>query len=224
MDVEGVVPVLNVSDLLASFAWFEKIGWEKRWEWGEPPDFGAVGSGVGEIFLCEQCQGSRATETQPDAGTWMSWFLGSPEAVDAAHARAVEYGLTVLQPPQDMPWNVRECHLRHPDGHVFRVGAPLGVDDLPSRVRAEGPPLEIERVNVPVRLEKRLASLLRDLAEHKGMSVDSCLEETLLHTFERMGGGVASPHAPTTFPYIRDLKEKHGIEYDVHASYRFVES
>jgi len=21
-----------------------------------------------------------------------------------------------------MPWNVREMHLRHPDGHVFRVG------------------------------------------------------------------------------------------------------
>jgi len=21
-----------------------------------------------------------------------------------------------------MPWNVREMHVRHPDGHVFRVG------------------------------------------------------------------------------------------------------
>jgi hypothetical protein len=24
--------------------------------------------------------------------------------------------------PTDMPWNVREMHRRHPDGHVFRVG------------------------------------------------------------------------------------------------------
>ena len=24
-------------------------------------------------------------------------------------------------PPTDMPWNVREMHLRHPDGNVFRV-------------------------------------------------------------------------------------------------------
>jgi hypothetical protein len=23
--------------------------------------------------------------------------------------------------PADMPWNVREMHIRHPDGHVFRV-------------------------------------------------------------------------------------------------------
>ncbi len=24
-------------------------------------------------------------------------------------------------PASNMPWNVREMHLRHPDGHVFRV-------------------------------------------------------------------------------------------------------
>ena len=48
-----------------------------------------------------------------------------------------------------------------------------------------------ERVDVPVRLEKRLAALLRDLAEHKGMSLNSCLEETLLHTFNQVGD--ASP-------------------------------
>jgi len=26
-------------------------------------------------------------------------------------------------PPTDEPWGVREFHLRHPDGHTFRVGA-----------------------------------------------------------------------------------------------------
>jgi len=30
--------------------------------------------------------------------------------------------LDVTFPPTDMPWNVREMHLRHADGHVFRVG------------------------------------------------------------------------------------------------------
>ena len=24
-----------------------------------------------------------------------------------------------------MPWNVREMHVRHPDGHVFRIGQGL---------------------------------------------------------------------------------------------------
>ena len=29
--------------------------------------------------------------------------------------------LDVTFPPTDMPWKVREMHVRHPDGHVFRV-------------------------------------------------------------------------------------------------------
>ncbi|HET7872643.1 MAG TPA: hypothetical protein VFL42_09040, partial [Terriglobales bacterium] len=81
-----------------------------------------------------------------------------------------------------------------------------------------GPPVKIHRVDVPVRLEKRLAALLKDLANHKRMSVISCLEEMLLHTNEGVG-----PHTETTLRYIQELKEKHGIDYDCHASYRFVE-
>ena len=50
-----------------------------------------------------------------------------------------------------------------------------------------GPPVRIERVDAPVRLEKRLAALLRDLAEHKRMSIGSCLEEMLLHTNDGVG-------------------------------------
>ena len=41
--------------------------------------------------------------------------------VDAVHQRCLEQGLEVTWPPTDMPWNVREMHVRHPDGHVFRI-------------------------------------------------------------------------------------------------------
>jgi hypothetical protein len=78
-------------------------------------------------------------------------------------------------------------------------------------------------VDVPLRLEKRLAALLVDLATHKQMSVSSCLEEMLLHTCEPLGEGVASPHTKRTISFIQELKKKHGIDYDCHASYRFVE-
>ena len=69
-----------------------------------------------------------------------------------------------------------------------------------------------------LRLEKRLAGLLLDLAQHKRMSVNSCLEEILLHTNE----GV-EPHTMATLRHIQELKKKHGIDYDSHGSYRFVE-
>jgi hypothetical protein len=38
--IERVTPILNVSNIQESFAWFEKLGWKKAWDWGDPPDFG----------------------------------------------------------------------------------------------------------------------------------------------------------------------------------------
>lgn len=89
---------------------------------------------------------------------------------------------------------------------------------LDGRSAPTGPPIEIQRVDVPVRLEKRLAALLVDLAAHKRMSIDSCLEEMLLHTNDGVG-----PHTKGTVRYIQQLKRKHGIDYDSHGSCRFVE-
>jgi uncharacterized glyoxalase superfamily protein PhnB len=56
-------------------------------------------------------------------GVWMSWFLETPEEVDAMRTVCVELGVDVSMPPTDEPWGIREFHLRHPDGHTFRVGA-----------------------------------------------------------------------------------------------------
>lgn len=223
MDIQGLTPILNVSSMEQSFAWFEKLGWKKRWDWGEPPQFGCVGNGSFDVFLCLDGQGCRA-EGDGEA-TWMSWFLASPAEVDAAYETARANGVVVTQAPADYPWGMREFNVRHPDGHVMRIGAGnQDEEESEAELHASGPPLPIERVAVPVRLEKRLAALLQDLAIHKGMSLDSTLEEILLHTNEPYGGGVASPHTQRTLRYIQELKRKHGIDYDSHGSYRFVES
>ncbi|HKF23964.1 MAG TPA: bleomycin resistance family protein [Candidatus Angelobacter sp.] len=132
MKVKGVTPILNVSDFPATFAWFEKWGWKKLWDWGTPPTFGAVGSSECEIFLCKDGQGGRgrgantatfgdATD-QLDKGVWMSVWVDN---VDEVHRQCVAAGLDVTFPPANMPWNVREMHVRHPDGHVFRVSQGL---------------------------------------------------------------------------------------------------
>jgi catechol 2,3-dioxygenase-like lactoylglutathione lyase family enzyme len=129
MKLKRLIPILNVSDLQESFAWFEKIGWTKGWEWGEPPGFGGVHSGECEIFLCQNGQGSRGgamprhVEDDDTGGVWMTWFLDSPAEVDAFYQLAVQQGVIVTRPPHNYEWGVRECHIRHPDGHTFRVGA-----------------------------------------------------------------------------------------------------
>jgi hypothetical protein len=118
-------------------------------------------------------------------------------------------GVEIAQPIADRPYNMRDYTVRDLYGYYLTFGHHL---------LNAGPPIKIERVDVPVRLEKRLADLLQDLAKHKRMSVDSCLEEMLLHTNDGVG-----PHTKTTVDYIQELKKKHGIDYDCHASYRFVE-
>jgi len=129
MNAKHITPILNVSDISASFAWFEKWGWRKCWDWGTPPTFGAVGSGECEIFLCQGAQGGHGKgantttftvdgDEAGDKGVWMSVWV---EDVDEVHRQCVAAGLDVTFPPTDMPWNVRETHVRHPDGHVFRI-------------------------------------------------------------------------------------------------------
>jgi catechol 2,3-dioxygenase-like lactoylglutathione lyase family enzyme len=135
MTVQGVTPILNVSSVVDSIAWFERLGWRRGFTWPDGdanPGFGSVCSDKAEIFLCRGAQGSRGTvmprfpgDDDTD-GVWMSWWVASPAEVDAMHATALSHAMTVTHPPTDKPWGVREFHLRHPDGHTFRVSAGAG--------------------------------------------------------------------------------------------------
>ncbi len=195
---------LCVSDVLAAADFYrEKLGFSLGFTWGDPPTIAGVNLGKVQIFL-EQ-------GTPCPQGCSVYFLIGdADELYELQRARGVE----VVDPPADRPWGIRDYKVRDLHGYILTFGHYL---------LNTGPPIPIERVDVPVRLEKRLAALLQDLAAHKHMSLSSCLEETLLHTFEPLGDGVASPHTPRTLRYIQDLKAKHGIDYDCHGSYRFVE-
>lgn len=142
MNVIGITPILNVSDVGASIAWFGKLGWTRGFAYNEggliedgasndhgPATFGSVCAGQATIFLCRDGQGLRGGHPARYDGddvtgaTWMSVWLGSPAEVDAAHALAVAAGITVIWPPTDEPWRARECRIMHPDGHVLRLSA-----------------------------------------------------------------------------------------------------
>jgi hypothetical protein len=102
-----------------------------------------------------------------------------------------------------------------PDGHTFRFGTGISKKDL-----------KVKRMPIEARIEERLASVLIEIAVATNRTVGEVLEETLLHTFEPVPGvrdAVASPHTPATFRLIEGLKQKHGLDYDPHAAYRFTE-
>lgn len=155
MAIAGITPILNVSDVPSSFAWFEALGWKRGFAWnsGGMIDGAADANASGrahfgsvcatwrdaeghahewQIFLCCGAQGSRGTIRPKHAGddetdgVWMSWWIDGALALAAMHETCVRLGFDVTMPPTDEPWGVREFHLRHPDGHMFRISCACG--------------------------------------------------------------------------------------------------
>jgi catechol 2,3-dioxygenase-like lactoylglutathione lyase family enzyme len=124
MKVDGVIPVLNVTDVEASLEWFVKLGFSRGFEWRAEGDevtgFAAVGADGFEIFLCLDGQGGRG-----EHGTWVFVFVAN---VDALHETCNREHVEVVVAPRDEPWGVREMHVQHPDGHIIRFGTGLGHD------------------------------------------------------------------------------------------------
>jgi catechol 2,3-dioxygenase-like lactoylglutathione lyase family enzyme len=204
VECERQHPSLFVSDVPAAVEFYTgKLAFRLGFTWGTPPTMAGVNLGQVQVFL-EQ-------GTPVPQGCALYFVVDDADALfEFQRANGVE----VVVPPDDRDYGLRDYSVRDLHGYRLTFGHHL---------LNAGPPLPIERVDVPVRLEKRLAALLRDLAAHKRMSVDSCLEEILLHTCEPLGDGVASPHTKSQLRVIQELKKKHGIDYDSHASYRFVE-
>ena len=149
MHVNAIRPILNVTDVPASILWFEKLGFHRGMAWNAgggliddaqlenehgPATFGSVCANSAEegegplIFLCRDAQGKRDPDPTPDlegwdfGAVWMSWWV---DDVDAAHAECVRHGVTVVRPPMNESWGIRECLVLHPDGHCFRISGPV---------------------------------------------------------------------------------------------------
>ena len=197
-------PSLAVPDVNRAVEFYtSKLGFKLAFTGGDPPKFAAVKLGQAELFLEQGTPGPHACSVY--------FVIGN---ADQLHEFQRESGVEIVEPPGIRQWGIRDYTIQDLNGYRLTFG---------HRTFTDGPPLEIERVDVAVRLEKRIAAVLKDLAEFKGMSLSSCLEETLLHTFEPFGDGVASPHTQTDLRRIQELKRLHGIDYDSHGSYRFVE-
>ena len=144
MNPTHVTPILNVSDVAASIAWFAALGMPLQFAYGDEgpvsqealaagthAGFASVGGDGACVFLCEGAQGLRGGSEPRFEGDdacgamWLSLWWPDGSQVDQVHAEAVQRGVKVLMAPRDEPWGVRECHLQHPDGHVLRVSAAL---------------------------------------------------------------------------------------------------
>jgi len=109
------IPIFTVHDLRASQRYFrDALGFELKWEDGDPPDFAAVGRGDATLFMCQRCQGN--------PGAWIMIF--TPDVVKL-HRELVARKAIIKMPPRDMPWRLREMHVADPDGNTIRFGSAI---------------------------------------------------------------------------------------------------
>jgi hypothetical protein len=76
----------------------------------------------------------------------------------------------------------------------------------------------VERVQIGVRMEKRMVKVLKALAEYHDMSLGDLLEGLVLHAFESQ-----LPFGKESLKCIAQLKEVYGMVYGVSASHRMIE-
>jgi hypothetical protein len=120
MHVEHITPILNVSSVPESMAWFEKLGWTRSFAWNQvgmirgaadrdddgEADYGGVTSGNVEIFLCQGAQGALGYKSIPQTpfraddtgGVWMTWWLASAADVEAFYSVAMGADVSVVMP------------------------------------------------------------------------------------------------------------------------------
>ena len=85
--------------------------------------------------------------------------------------------------------------------------------------------VKTERVQLGVRMEKRLVKVLKGLAEYNDETLGELLERIVLHSFEPVPGdegeSCASPHSKRELAVVGKLKRVYDVSDDVHAARHF---
>jgi catechol 2,3-dioxygenase-like lactoylglutathione lyase family enzyme len=118
MSATVAVPVLPVSDLIRSVAWYERLGFVVQAGFD---GYAILSYDGAEVHLNEFHDAPPATETFSGA------YLRVADA-DAVHAHWSAMGAPTIAVPEDQPYGVREFATEDLDGNLWRVGSRIGAD------------------------------------------------------------------------------------------------
>ncbi len=199
--LQPVIVVPNVKETVAFYT--DKLGFEAEFLWGEPPTHAGIKFDGKTIQLSEG-------KAVPHGVRLYLAVWDAPKLLREYRAAGVE----VVEELADKPWGQREFVVKDNNGLLLCIGQPIPPEKI-----------IIERETFEARLETRLLRVIREVAASKDMTLGEMLEETLLHSFEAMpDGNVANPHTQETHALIEQLRRKHEMHFDGHASYSFSES
>jgi len=84
--------------------------------------------------------------------------------------------------------------------------------------KQDHPPVEVERVQTGVRIEKRMLKVLKAIAEQKDMTLGDLLEGIVLHAFEGK-----APFSGQTLKEIEQFKALYGMTLKASDSHHLKE-
>jgi hypothetical protein len=85
---------------------------------------------------------------------------------------------------------------------------------MPDKEASPSHPVEVERIQTGVRLEKRMLKVLKAIAEQKDMSLGDLLEGIVLHALEGK-----APFSPQTLKDIEQFRSLYGLTLRAHDSH-----
>jgi catechol 2,3-dioxygenase-like lactoylglutathione lyase family enzyme len=108
--LENITPILHVSDMATSRAFYVGILGFKEAEWGDD-NFTSIARDNTGIYLCRNGQGH--------PGTWI--WMGFDGDIHRLHELLKVKGVKVRMAPTNFSYAM-EMHIEDPDGHVLRLG------------------------------------------------------------------------------------------------------
>ncbi|MEL6289208.1 MAG: VOC family protein [Pseudomonadota bacterium] len=130
------MPIIDVSDMARSVAFYrDQLGFRTT-QWGDPPSFTICQRDTITLGLC------LTHDTPPKTAHWSAYLYVSD--VDALHAAFVAAGVEALGDVDDRYYGCRDFDVTDPDGHILAFGQALNIaeDDLGPGL---GPATQTER-------------------------------------------------------------------------------
>ena len=127
------VITLGVSDMRASIAFYEALGFARRFRaTGEAVAFFDTGGTVIGLFPWDQLARDATLPDQPRPktfrGSTLAWNCSSVEEVDAALAFAISCGASLLKPAHRTDYGGYSGYFGDPDDHPWEVVVAPGIE------------------------------------------------------------------------------------------------
>lgn len=118
------MPVLEITDMDRSLAFYkDKLGFAAS-TWGDPPTFAIVQRGTASLALAVVPADAVAVSRR----TWAAYVYVAD--ADALYRELTSVGVAVPEPPETRIYGCRELVVDDPDGHIIAFGQVLQPDPL----------------------------------------------------------------------------------------------